>query len=71
MRYTHWGKVTTRTTRMLAASVKSPQEATSVLLVGTHDITAPPEVLLDMVHDPQTEEAIEKFAQDWLKMNKL
>jgi transaldolase len=58
-------------TRILAASVKSPQEATSVLLAGVHDITAPPEVLLDMVHDPQTEEAIEKFAQDWLKMNKL
>lgn len=58
-------------TRILAASVKSPQEATSVLLAGVHDITAPPDVLLDMVHDPQTEEAIEKFVQDWLKMNKL
>ncbi len=58
-------------TRILAASIKSPQEATSALLAGAHDITASPQVLLDMVHDPQTEEAIENFAQDWMKMNKL
>ena len=58
-------------TRILAASVKSPQEATSALLAGAHDITAPPQILLDMVRDPQTEEAIENFAQDWIKMNKL
>ena len=32
---------------------------------------APPQVLLDMVRDSQTEEAIEKFAQDWMKMTKL
>jgi transaldolase len=57
-------------TRILAASVKSP-EAASALLAGAHDITAPPQVLLDMVRDPQTEEAIEKFTQDWIKMNKL
>ncbi len=57
-------------TRILAASVKSSQAA-SALLAGAHDITAPPQVLLDMVHDPQTEEAIENFAQDWIKMNKL
>ena len=67
MRYTHRGKVTTQ----MKHHIKSPQEATSVLLAGAHDITAPPQVLLDMVRDPQTEEAIENFAQDWIKMNKL
>ena len=54
--------------RILAASIKSPLEAVSALSAGAHDITAAPQVLLDIVSDPQTEEAIEKFAQDWQKM---
>ncbi len=58
-------------TRILVASIKSPQEAISALLAGAHDITAAAQVLLDMVSDPQTEAAVEKFAQDWQKMNKL
>ena len=58
-------------TRILAASIKSPAEATAALLAGAHDITAAPHVLLEMVSDPQTDEAIEKFAHDWQIMNKL
>ena len=57
-------------TRILAASIKSPLEAVSALLAGAHDISAAPQVLLDMVCDPQTDEAIEKFTQDWQKINK-
>ena len=57
-------------TRILAASIKSPLEAVSALSAGAHDITAAPQVLLDMVSDPQTDEAIEKFTQDWQKLNK-
>jgi hypothetical protein len=39
---------------------------------ATHssDITAAPRVLLEMVSDPQTDAAIEKFTQDWQKVNK-
>jgi len=58
-------------TRILVASIKSPQEAVEALFSGAHDITAIPQVLLDMVTDPLTERAIEKFASDWLKMNTL
>jgi TalC/MipB family fructose-6-phosphate aldolase len=58
-------------TRILAASIKSPQDAVAALAAGAHDITAIPQVLLDMVTDPLTEEAIEKFTQDWQKMKKL
>ncbi|MFL5655428.1 MAG: fructose-6-phosphate aldolase, partial [Ktedonobacteraceae bacterium] len=57
-------------TRILAASIKSPLEAVAALLAGAHDITAAPQVLLDTVCDPQTDEAIEKFTQDWQKINK-
>ena len=55
-------------TRILAASIKSPSEAVSALSAGAHDITAAPQVLLDMVSDSQTDAAIEKFAQDWQKL---
>lgn len=58
-------------TRILAASIKSPLEAVSALSAGAHDVTAAPQVLLDMVSDAQTDEAVEKFAQDWQKMNKV
>ena len=58
-------------TRILVASIKSPEEAAQALLAGAHDLTASPEVLLDMLSDPMSEEAIEHFSQDWEKMNKL
>ena len=57
-------------TRILAASIKSPQEAVAALTAGAHDITAVPQVLLDMVTDPLTEEAIEKFSRDWQTLTK-
>lgn len=56
-------------TRILAASIKSPSEAVSALTAGAHDITAAPQVLLDMVTDPHTDEAIKKFAQDWQELH--
>lgn len=55
--------------RILVASIKSPQEAVAALASGAHDITTVPQVLLDMVTDPLTEEAIEKFSNDWQTLN--
>jgi len=43
----------------------------SQMLRRQYRITAVPQVLLDMVSDPQTEETIEKFSQDWQQMNKM
>ncbi len=57
--------------RLLAASIKTSSEAASALMAGAHDLTITPQVLLDMVQDPQTEQAIEKFGQDWQKMKNL
>jgi transaldolase len=59
------------TTRILVASIKSPQEAMAALAAGADDITATPQVLLDMLTDPLTEEAIERFTQDWQKIKTL
>ena len=58
-------------TRILAASIKSPEDAATALLAGADDLTVTPEVLLEMVADPLTEEAVERFTQDWQKMNKV
>lgn len=58
-------------TRLLAASIKTPAEATSALLAGAHDLTIAPPVLLEMTKDSLSDEAMEKFGQDWQKMKKL
>ncbi len=53
------------TTRILVASIKSPVDAANALLVGAHDLTVTPDVLMEMVTDPLTEDAVEKFSKDW------
>ncbi len=59
------------TTRILVASIKSPGDAATALLAGAHDLTVTPQVLMEMVTDTLTEDAVERFTQDWQKMNKL
>ncbi|HZO76008.1 MAG TPA: transaldolase family protein [Ktedonobacteraceae bacterium] len=58
-------------TRLLAASVKSPQDVANALLAGVHDLTIAPPLLLEMASDPQSEQAVERFVQDWQKMKIL
>ncbi len=58
-------------TRILIASVKTPDEAAQALLAGAHDLTAPPDVLLAMTTDPASEQAVARFEQDWHKMKTL
>ena len=57
--------------RLLVASIKTSAEAENALLAGAHDLTIAPQVLMDMVQDPQSEQAVEKFGQDWQKMKNL
>jgi transaldolase len=58
-------------TRILVASIKSPDDAAAALLAGAHDLTVAPQILMEMVTDRLTEEAVERFTQDWQMMNKL
>jgi transaldolase len=58
-------------TRIMAASIKSSVEATKALLAHAHDLTVPPKVLLEMVSDPETEQAVERFEQDMKKLKAL
>ena len=54
--------------RIMAASIKSSAEAAEALLAGAHDLTVAPQVLLEMVTNPESEHAVEKFEQDWQKL---
>jgi transaldolase len=56
-------KATGSGTEVLAASVKSPQEAVQTLLAGAHHVSMPLSVLLDMGHDPLSEQAVAEFAR--------
>jgi transaldolase len=50
-----------RGTGILAASIKSPQEAVRALLAGAQHVSAPLAVLMDMGHDPLSVKAIADF----------
>jgi len=58
-------------TRILTASIKSVEDASRALLAGSDDLTVAPQVLLEMLTDPMTEEAIDKFTSDWQMMKKM
>ncbi len=50
---------------MLAASLKSPADVVEATVAGAHDVTAPPEVIRALVHDPLSEQAVAQFTRDW------
>jgi len=52
-------------TRLLVASLKSPDDVIEAILAGAHDITAQPDVIRAMVHSPLTSDALAGFANDW------
>lgn len=52
-----------RGTKVLAASIKSPEEAVQTLLAGAHHVSMPLSVLLSMGHDPLSEQAVADFAR--------
>ncbi|GAC1523618.1 MAG: fructose-6-phosphate aldolase [Ktedonobacteraceae bacterium] len=58
-------------TRILTASIKSIDDAGCALLSGSDDLTVTPQVLMDMLTDPLTGEAVERFTHDWQLMNNM
>jgi transaldolase len=52
-----------RGTEVLAASIKSPDEAVQTLLAGAHHVSAPLFILFAMGHDPFSEQAVADFAE--------
>lgn len=51
-------------TRLLCASLRTPDDALEALLAGAHDLTVPPEVVRQLASSPLTDAALAQFAQD-------
>lgn len=52
-------------TEIIAASIRSPQDAVDAALAGAHIVTIPYKVLEQMLHHPLTDAGIERFLKDW------
>ena len=52
-------------TEIIAASVRSPEDAVDAALAGAHIATIPYKVLCLMTQHPLTDAGIEKFLKDW------
>jgi transaldolase len=52
-------------TRILAASLKSGPQVTDAIVHGSHDVTAPLDVLRSLPAHPLTESAVRDFAAAW------
>jgi transaldolase len=48
--------------RILAASIKTPEEAVDTLLAGAHGLTLPLDIMLALGHHPLSEQTIAEFA---------
>jgi TalC/MipB family fructose-6-phosphate aldolase len=56
------------TTRILAASLKTPNDIIEATLAGAHDVTAPPSVIEAMSRHSMTEAAVKQFSEDWQRV---
>jgi transaldolase len=56
------------TTRILAASLKTPNDIIEATLAGAHDVTAPPGVIEAMSRHSMTEAAVKQFSEDWQRV---
>lgn len=56
------------TTRILAASVKTPADVVDATLAGANDITAQPEVIRALAPDPLSATAFDQFMADWRRI---
>lgn len=52
-------------TKLLVASFKNVQQVLQVLKMGVASVTLPIDITRQMVNNPATDAAVEKFAEDW------
>lgn len=55
-------------TQIIAASVRNPIHVTDCALAGADIATVPYKVIEQMTHHPLTDQGIEKFRQDYVKV---
>jgi transaldolase len=54
-------------TKVLAASIRSPQHVTRAALAGADIATMPYKIFKQLVHHPLTDQGLERFLADWEK----
>jgi transaldolase len=54
-------------TKILAASIRSPEKVLEVCKIGVDVVTLPPKILEQMIVHPLTSEGLQKFLNDWNK----
>ncbi len=57
-------------TEIIAASIRSPEDAVDAAAAGSHIATIPYKTICQMIEHPLTDIGIEKFLKDWDSMNK-
>jgi transaldolase len=57
-------------TRIIAGSMRRPEDVTEAAIAGAHIVTIPYKILVQMPHHPKTEETIKEFDQAWLEFRK-
>ena len=57
-------------TQIIAASIRGPQDVVKAALAGADIATIPYKVIEQMIKHPLTDKGIEKFNEDWAKLNK-
>ena len=55
-------------TKMIAASIRTPQSVADLFASGCDIVTMPSGVLQSMVKHPLTDAGLKKFAEDWKKV---
>jgi transaldolase len=58
-------------TEVIVASIRHPLHVVDAALAGAHIATIPPDVLRKMISHPLTDLGVQRFIEDWKKVEKL
>jgi len=56
--------------KIITASIRHPRHVIEAAKAGSHVATIPPAILDKMIEHPLTDDGLQRFAQDWEKVNK-
>lgn len=58
------------TTKVIAASIRSPQHVVGAVLAGAHIVTTPFTILRQLFKHPLTDQGLKRFQADWEQLHK-
>jgi transaldolase len=63
--YTRWTKENNYSTKLIAGSIRSPEDVQQIAAAGAHIITIPYKIIKEMSFHKKTQETIEEFDKAW------